>query len=486
MPSAASVSEQPLNHRHHSDSDISAAGRYVVLIVAFLGWLFAGFQLAITSQAMRSAAIDVLSNTGQIDPVRYETINAVLQKSGRNADPKKVLSGEDASAITGWRAKVNQWFAWYQCALMFGAAAGGLIFGRLGDSLGRSRALALSILCYSIFSGLTYWCRTPEQLLLLRFLACLGVGGTWPNGVALVSEVWVTMSRPLVAGVIGTAANIGIFAFATLTTQDSFAIQPSTWRWVMELGAWPAVLGAYALFFVPESPVWLKRRLETGHVKSDAVAVSTDQVADTPQSSVFGKRYVKTTLLGIMLATIPLIGGWGSANWMVPWAGQAGETAQPPRPKLEAQVGQARAFAGILGSLMGGWIAGCLGRRRTYFLASLIALACAQFTFWALVPTDPTFLAWVAALGFFSGIYFGWLPLCLPEMFPVRIRSTGSGVSFNFGRVLTGVTLIATGALQTWFQGDFAKIGRVTSLIFALGMLISWWISDSRKEQLED
>jgi hypothetical protein len=59
-------------------------------------------------------------------------------------------------------------------------------------------------------------------------------------------------------------------------------------------------------------------------------------------------------------------------------------------------------------------------------------------------------------------------------------------VSFNFGRVLTGVTLIATGALQTWFQGDFAKIGRVTSLIFALGMLISWWISDSKKEQIEN
>ena len=101
------------------------------------------------------------------------------------------------------------------------------------------------------------------------------------------------------------------------------------------------------------------------------------------------------------------------------------------------------------------------GRRLSYCLVSLNALFCAQWTFWAVVPTDPSFLAWVAALGFFSGIYFGWLPLFLPELFPTAVRSTGSGVSFNSGRIVTGVLLLMTGVLTVYFGGDYARMGQV-------------------------
>jgi MFS transporter, SHS family, sialic acid transporter len=453
---------------------VSLAGSLAVLLAAFFGWFFAGFQLAITSQAMRSAAIDVLQVSGRIDAARYGAITKTLSESGRNANPKDVLSADDASAIIEWRKLITKWIAWYTCALMLGASVGGLLFGRIGDHFGRSPALAFSILCYSVFSGLTCYCRSPEELLLLRFLACLGVGGAWPNGVALVSEVWTTMSRPLVAGFIGTAANIGIFLFATLTTMKGYAIQTTDWRWVMELAAWPAVLGVFTLFFVPESPAWKKRRN------------NPPDNAPVRPPGVFQSQYLHATLLGISLAAIPLIGGWGSANWMVPWAGQAAETANPPQPSLEARVGQARSVTGIVGSLLGGWIASAFGRRRSYFLISLICLGCAQFTFWFLVPTDPSFLYWVAALGFFSGVYFGWLPLCLPELFPVSVRSTGGGVSFNFGRILTAVTLLLTGALQSFFQGDFARMGRVTSLVFALGLILTLWIPKTARPALDD
>ena len=102
------------------------------------------------------------------------------------------------------------------------------------------------------------------------------------------------------------------------------------------------------------------------------------------------------------------------------------------------------------------------------------------------MPTDRLFLFWVAALGFVSGIYFGWLPLFLPELFPTRVRSTGAGVSFNFGRILTAVTIFATGALQQLFAGDYARIGKVTSLTMLLGMLAIAWAPDTSKKQLED
>jgi hypothetical protein len=115
-----------------------------------------------------------------------------------------------------------------------------------------------------------------------------------------------------------------------------------------------------------------------------------------------------------------------------------------------------------------------------------MALVLAQYTFWFLQPTDSSFLVWVAALGFFSGIYFGWLPLCLPELFPTRARATGAGVCFHFGRVLTACTVFATGALSASFGGDYARIGRVTSLVFLLGLFVVWLAPDTGKRTLQD
>jgi MFS family permease len=430
-------------------------------------------QMSITSLAMRSASIDLLARAGSLDLERFNELSAQSGKQ-ESEEVAPASKDEDERQLKQWRALAAQWFAWYQCAFLFGAAAGGLLFGRLGDRIGRSKAMAASILCYSIISGVAYFSQSPTQLLVLRFLACMGVGGIWPNGVALVSEAWSNLSRPMVAGVIGTAANVGIFLLATIAA--SVPITPGDWRWVMLVGAAPAVLGLFALVAVPESPRWLATR--------DEQSATDKPVASTAE--VFRSPFLNITIIGILLATIPLIGGWGSANWMIPWAGEAGELADPPNPALKAQVGQARAFTGMLGSLMGGWIGSFVGRRRAYCLVSLAAFCCAQYAFWFTVPTDASFLYWVGALGFFSGIYFGWLPLFLPELFPTRVRSTGAGVSFNFGRILTAVTIFATGALKDVFGGDYAQIGRVTSIIYLIGMIVIWFAPDTSERQLED
>lgn len=186
------------------------------------------------------------------------------------------------------------------------------------------------------------------------------------------------------------------------------------------------------------------------------------------------------TLVGILLATIPVIGGWCTANWMVPWADNVS-----PDPYLKAYVNQARSVTGVIGSLIGGWVAVGLGRRQTYALASACCLAISQWTFWFVEPTDKYFLVFVAGLGFFSGIYFGWLPLFLPELFPTRVRSTGAGVSFNFGRIATAVTVFSAGMLMEYFNGDFARIGRITSLFFVVGIVAIFLAPDTSQNELE-
>lgn len=455
---------------------LSPAGRYVVLICAFLGWFCAGFHLAITTLAMQPAATDLLGRTGQVDVSRFQALNKLAPKKGAKATTTSALSDGDRKQLEEWNEQVARWNAWLVCAFLFGAASGGLIFGRVGDRLGRSKSMALSILMYSAMAAAASFAQAPWQLLVLWYLACTGVGGMWPNGVALVSEAWSSLSRAAAAGVIGTSANIGIFLVSTIAAYKPVTV--SDWRWIFWIGAAPFVLGVFSLLAVPESPRWLASRRQSAG--GPAAAASTWEVFHPP--------LLRITLVGILLATIPLFGGWGSANWMVPWAGQVGDAMTPPNPLLKANVSQARSVTGIVGSLLGGWVGSIVGRRRAYFLASLLCLGSAQYAFWFLTPSDASFLYWVGALGFFSGIFFGWLPLFLPELFPTRVRSTGAGVSFNFGRILTAITVFASGALisSEFIRGDYARLGRATSLIFALGMLAVWFAPDTSRKQLED
>jgi hypothetical protein len=414
-------------------------------------------------------------------------------------------AAKDLLGPTG-EGQLGQWYGWLIAAFLLGAATGGFVFGRLGDRFGRARAMALSILCYSLLSCLSALVTDPWQLLALRFLTCMGIGGMWPNGIALVSEAWPDVSRPILAGAIGTAANVGIMLFAILTIFVHVTVD--SWQWAMWVGGSPCVLGLFALAFVPESPKWLAIRRESETTKKQ------DSVKPAGAFEIFRPPLLKTTVLGIALGTIPLFGGWGSSNWATAWASQVGEqptaetssdadaneptpaatkrgdnetTEKKADPGLKSRVALYRSLPGSVSSLLGGALAWWIGRRLSYFLLSVAALGTAQYLFWFSHPSDPSFLWWTAALGLFSGFYFGWLPLCLPEMFPTRVRSTGAGVSFNFGRILTAVGVLGAGAmLKEWFDGDYAQIGRITSFIYGLGMVIILFAPDTSKTTLDE
>ena len=316
-----------------------------------------------------------------------------------------------------------------------------------------------SILCLSIFSGLAWWAQSPFELLVIRFLTCLGIGGMWPNGVAIVSEAWSDLSRPILAGIMGTAANVGLLLMAWTAT--GVEITPDTWRWVMLVGA---------------------RACRFGPVRSGRGSGVAPLVGAAKRSPTRRRKAIQSHRRGLPSASAKadldrhrlgdgaLAGGMGRLQLDDPLGRRGpGAAADPPDPFLKAWVQFSRSLTGMIGSLLGGVIASLAGRRRTYFLMSLGALFSSQYMFWLLAPTDDTFLIWASALGFFSGVYFGWLPLFLPELFPTAARSTGSGVSFNFGRILTAVAVLLAGWLIAHFDGDYARIGRVTSLIYAVG-----------------
>src|SRR5262249_16788330 len=135
---------------------------------------------------------------------------------------------------------VGQWMGIITAMFLVGAALGGLVFGWLGDKVGRVRAMSLAVLVYSVFTGLAYFVHTPLQLGTLRFVAALGMGGEGSLGVALVAEVWPEKHRPLLAGIIGAAANVGIVIIAIVGL--FFPITRASWRLVVLIGAAPALL----------------------------------------------------------------------------------------------------------------------------------------------------------------------------------------------------------------------------------------------------
>ncbi len=383
--------------------------------------------------------------------------------------PLATRSAVTAMGITD-EALRGRWFSWYVCAFLLGAAAGGFIFGWLGDRAGRSKAMGLSVLTYSLFAGCCYFVRSPEELLILWFLSSAGVGGVWPNGVSLTSEALPGMSRPWISGLFGCSANLGLMLMAMLAWWKP--ISPEDWRWVMLVAATPLILGLIVLAFVSESPAWLLSRQLPITRKSPSLV-----------GEVFRPPLLRFTVIGILLGAIPLMGNWGSANWLVPWADQAQE--QAGTTELKAWTQWMKSGGGAAGSLLGGWLASFCGRRMAYFLISFAAVGSSSYIFRFLSPLDDTFLFWVLIQGFFGTIYFGWLPLYLPELFPTRVRAIGTGVTFNWGRVLTAMGVLSGGQIMLTYNWNYPRIGQWTCLVYALGMVVICFAPDTSRIKLE-
>jgi MFS family permease len=424
----------------------------MALVAAFLGWMFDGVEIGLFPIAGR--------------PALRELLNA---------------AGPDADRVIG------PWFSAIVAAFLLGAALGGVVFGWLGDRLGRVRAMILSVLTYSVFSGLCALVETPMQLAVLRFVASMGMGGEWALGVALVAEVWPNRSRPLMAGLIGAAANVGfmLVGFVALGVARfveglgellSFLPEPwveallrnSGWRAIFVAGAMPAFLTLLIRFFVPESPKW-KSAVSTG-----------------PRPGVgelFRGHLSRMTILGSCLAGVGLLGTWGAVQFLPAWAAQF--TGDPQRAAWTQIVA---ACGAIVIPVAVALLAERFNRRTAYIGLCAGSLIACQILFWTF-RVDPQFGATFLVMAFFvngiTGGFYGWLPLYLPELFPTRVRATGAGLTYNAGRVIAAVGTIGSGSLLSIF-GSYAVMGSVMSLIYIAGFAVIAFAPETKGRPLPE
>ena len=401
---------------------LSRSRRLVILVTAFLGWMFAGATMSLLPLVADSATKEFL--------------------------------GDAAS-----KTLIGSWFVKYIVAFLLGAACGGAVLGWLGDRWGRAKAMGISILWYAGWTGLSYFCTRAEQLLVLRFVACMGIGGMWPNGVALVSEAWGNVSRPMLAGLIGAAANVGILLFGLVA--EAVGVTDSHWKWVFLAGSTPVLLGVLVLVACPESPRWR-------HHQRDDVPRGCVSIRD-----VFVSPLLQRTVVGILLGAVPLLGAWGASKWIMMWTGAVGKSISDPSMKPLTPVYWG--LGATMGSLCGGWIANRCGRKLSYFGTSIASTLVAGYVFRYVEPANHWhFFAPIFLLGLIPTIYFGWLPLFLPELFPTGVRATGAGVAFNFGRIISAGVILSTTGLVAAYDGNFARIGATTSLIYLVGAMVIW------------
>ncbi len=362
--------------------------------------------------------------------------------------------------------QVGPWMGYITALFLLGAAAGGLVFGWLGDKVGRVRAMVASIITYSVFTGVCYFANAAWQLGAFRFMAALGMGGEWALGVALVMECWPENKRPLMAGVIGAAANLGYALVGVITWV--IPPRPDSWRWVMLAGAAPALLALAISIFVPESHRW-----------KESVKTRTTH----PLAEVFGPKLWKTTLLAIAFASIALIGTWGSVQWLPLWADKMAGKAMP---QVKGITMFAMSVGAIVGCFIGPAIGARMGRRPAYFILCLASLVSCGILFRTITEYGPSFLIGAFIVGAFTAAFYGWLPLYLPELFPTRARATGQGLSFNAGRILAAVGAITQGQLVTYYGGSYAQAGAVVTLVYLVGMVVIWFGPETRGKPLPE
>jgi MFS transporter, SHS family, sialic acid transporter len=231
---------------NYADPASENRGKWMALSAALLGWMFDGFEIGMFPLVGPAALDDLLSAR-------------LVSNAG--------LKGE--------------WFGVIMSVFLIGAATGGVLFGWLGDRLGRVRAMSLAILTYALFTGLCGFAGEAWHIAVLRFIASLGMGGEWALGVALVTEIWPDRSRVFVAGLIGAASNVGMLLVGLLSlvlvnfidavrdvftsvgvsaATQAYLLSGDGWRLLMISGSLPALLVFFIRLFVPESQKWQAER----------------------------------------------------------------------------------------------------------------------------------------------------------------------------------------------------------------------------------
>jgi MFS family permease len=352
------------------------------------------------------------------------------------------------------KAATLYWTGLLTSVLLLGWAAGGIVFGWLCDRIGRTRTLLLTMLLYAIGTAACAFATDIWMLLAFRVVASLGIGGEWAAGASMVAETVPEEQRVEAGALLYTSAPMGLFLATFVNMQVAgnwFADSPETsWRYVFLFGLLPAAAAFAVRLFVKEPERWQKV----------AAATAPPRIAE-----LFTPELRRITLSGFLMAVIALI-TWWSCNAFIPVVASGLARSAAEAQNLDAAASRALTehwktlatawfnLGGLIGTLLTIPASKWLGRRPMFGIYWAVSTAAIFATFGLDLPADVRLtLYFVIGLSVFG--VFGSFTYYLPELFPTRLRGTGSGFCYNIGRVIAAggpfiVGSIASQGAQAW------------------------------------
>ncbi len=410
---------------------------WLALLSGFLGWTFDSMDLNLFSLVVFPTLADLLKTR---DPTTISQVSGLIV----------------ALKILAW-------------------GAGGVVFGVVADRVGRSKTLALTILIYSLFTGLSGLAQNWWQLAILQALAGIGIGGEWAAGGALIAETWPERHRAKAMLIMQMGWSFGFFAAALV----NLVLTPISWRWALGAGVLPALVTIGVRQFVPEPERWREVRSRL-HARDGA----RDNAWET-FTSIFQGGMLRLTIVGVCIAAAMMIGSFPGLALIGPWINQIlgpGNGGQAIRDiSYTFFLINAGAVPGFLAVM---WLSDAIGRRPAYFVFAVCALLITWFTFQN--GSTVSRLEMLAPLyGFITVGGFGTFAIYLPELFPTRSRVTGQGFSYNMSRMLTSPWPYVAGILVGTF-GSIPSAVCAVSLLLIVGMIAIWFGPETRGQPLRD
>ena len=408
-----------------------------------------------------------------------------------------VTAGDPATA-----GKVGEYAGYTTTIFMIGWAMGGIVFGILGDKIGRAKTMMLTVLAYSAFTGLSAMSVGVWDFAAYRFLTGLGVGGQFAVGVALVAEVMSDRARPFALGWLQALSAVGNMMAAAVAIglgklQEAGAI-PSAWRAMFLIGLAPAILAI---------PIFLKLK-EPERWKAAAREEGEDEPGGSPHGHKLGSiaelfgdpRWRRNTIVGMILAFAGVVGLWGIGFFSFDlirtvlrkhFEGQ-GLTAQEIDGKLTFWVGitslvqNGGAFFGIQAFAS---ITQKIGRKPAFAISFILAALSTAFTFWFLNDFWQIFV-FIPIMGFCQLALFGGYAIYFPELFPTRLRSTGISFCYNVGRFVAAAGPSALGLLTSQVFIGYAEPMRYAGVamcsVFIIGLMALPFAPETRNQPLPE
>jgi MFS family permease len=427
--------------------------QWFVFVVASLGWLFDTMD----QQLFTLARISAVCELKHLDP----------------RDPQADWYGGLATSI-----------------FMIGWALGGFFFGILGDRVGRAKTMMLTVLCYSAFTGLSALSTGIGDFAFYRFLTGLGVGGQFAVGVALVAEVMSDRARPFALGWLQALSAVGNMLAASTNLLLGWLEQvgsiSSSWRIMFLIGLAPAALAIPIFMRLKEPERW---KTAAGEHKLGSLV------------ELFGNpRWRRNTLVGMVLAFAGVVGLWGVGFFAVDLVDVVfrkhfeGQGLSPQQIKgnltiwkgITSLLQNAGAFFGIYAFAR---ITNLIGRKPAFAISFVLAAGATAMTFWFLDTFWQIFVL-IPIMGFCLLSLFGGYAIYFPELFPTRLRSTGTSFCYNVGRLVAAAGPSIKGYLtSSVFKGYHEPMryaGMTMCVVLLLGLLALPFAPETRGEPLPE